>query len=313
MPLPLRLLPPLSPPSHNSGVNTAATLTLRDRWSLYLDLIRWDRPQGWLLLLWPTLMALWIAAQGFPGWHLLAVFTAGTILMRSAGCAVNDFADKDFDRHVERTAQRPLTSGRISVKEVVLIGVVLALISFALVLTTNAATVALSFGALAVTIVYPFTKRFFAMPQAVLGVAYAFGIPMAFTAVLNEIPPVMWWLLAGKLAWVIAYDTEYAMVDRNDDLKIGIRTSAITLGRFDVAGVMTLYALCIASWWQAGQLAGLGWLFDLSLCVAASQALYHYTLIKGRERLACFKAFRLNHWLGFSVWVGVAADLALRG
>ncbi len=313
MPLPLRLLPPLSPPSHNSGVNTAATLTLRDRWSLYLDLIRWDRPQGWLLLLWPTLMALWIAAQGFPGWHLLAVFTAGTILMRSAGCAVNDFADKDFDRHVERTAQRPLTSGRISVKEVVLIGVVLALISFALVLTTNAYTVALSFGALAVTIVYPFTKRFFAMPQAVLGVAYAFGIPMAFTAVLNEIPPVMWWLLAGKLAWVIAYDTEYAMVDRNDDLKIGIRTSAITLGRFDVAGVMTLYALCIASWWQAGQLAGLGWVYDLSLCVAAVQALYHYTLIKGRERLACFKAFRLNHWLGFSVWVGVAADLALRG
>lgn len=313
MPLPLRLLPPLSPPSHNSGVNTAATLTLRDRWSLYLDLIRWDRPQGWLLLLWPTLMALWIAAQGFPGWHLLAVFTAGTILMRSAGCAVNDFADKDFDRHVERTAQRPLTSGRISAKEVILIGVVLALISFALVLTTNAATVALSFGALAVTIVYPFTKRFFAMPQAVLGVAYAFGIPMAFTAVLNEIPPVMWWLLAGKLAWVIAYDTEYAMVDRNDDLKIGIRTSAITLGRFDVAGVMTLYALCIASWWQAGQLAGLGWVYDLSLCVAAVQALYHYTLIKGRERLACFKAFRLNHWLGFSVWVGVAADLALRG
>ncbi|TXI97248.1 MAG: 4-hydroxybenzoate octaprenyltransferase, partial [Aquabacterium sp.] len=164
---------------------------MRDRWSLYLDLIRWDRPQGWLLLLWPTLMALWIAAQGFPGWHLLAVFTAGTILMRSAGCAVNDFADKDFDRHVERTAQRPLTSGRISVKEVVLIGVVLALISFALVLTTNTATVALSFGALAVTIVYPFTKRFFAIPQAVLGVAYAFGIPMAFTAVLNEIPPVV--------------------------------------------------------------------------------------------------------------------------
>jgi 4-hydroxybenzoate polyprenyltransferase len=293
-------------------VNTAATLTLRDRWSLYLDLIRWDRPQGWLLLLWPTLMALWIAAQGFPGWHLLAVFTAGTILMRSAGCAVNDFADKDFDRHVERTAQRPLTSGRISVKEVILIGVVLALISFALVLTTNKATVALSFGALAVTIVYPFTKRFFAMPQAVLGVAYAFGIPMAFTAVLNEVPPVMWWLLAGKLAWVIAYDTEYAMVDRDDDLKIGIRTSAITLGRFDVAGVMTLYALCIACWWQAGQWAGLGWVYDLSLVVAAAQALYHYTLIRGRERLACFKAFRLNHWLGFSVWVGVAADLALR-
>ncbi len=294
-------------------MNAAASLTLRDRWSLYLDLIRWDRPQGWLLLLWPTLVALWIAARGFPGWHLLTVFTLGTILMRSAGCAVNDFADKDFDRHVERTAQRPLTSGRISVKEVVLVGVVLALISFALVLTTNASTVALSFGALAVTILYPFTKRFFAMPQAVLGVAYAFGIPMAFTAVLNALPPVVWWLLAGKLAWVIAYDTEYAMVDREDDLKIGIRTSAITLGRFDVLGVMTLYAACIACWWQAGQLAGLGWVFTLSLGAAAAQALHHYTLIKDRERLACFKAFRLNHWLGFSVWVGVAADLALRG
>ena len=305
---PLHLQHPAS--RHNSGVNTSATLTLRDRWSLYLDLIRWDRPQGWLLLLWPTLAALWIAAQGFPGWHLLTVFTVGTILMRSAGCAVNDFADKDIDRHVERTAQRPLTSGRISVKEVVLIGVVLALASFALVLTTNAYTVALSFGALAVTILYPFTKRFFAMPQAVLGVAYSFGIPMAFTAVLNDIPPVAWWLLAGKLAWVIAYDTEYAMVDRNDDLKIGVRTSAITLGRFDVLGVMVLYTVCLACWWQAGRLAGLGWLYNVALLVATAQALHHYLLIKGRERLACFKAFRLNHWLGLTVWVGVAADLA---
>lgn len=253
-----------------------------------------------------------MAAGGFPGWHLLGVFSLGTILMRSAGCAVNDYADKDFDRHVERTANRPLTSGRISGKEVLLIGLVLALISFALVLTTNAYTVVLSFGALAVAVFYPFTKRFFAMPQAVLGVAYSFGIPMAFTAVLNDVPPVVGWLLAGNLAWVIAYDTEYAMVDRNDDLKIGMRTSAITLGRYDVVTVMAMYAVTIACWWQAGRLMGLGSTYHVGLTVAAAQALYHYTLIKGRERLPCFKAFGLNHWLGFTVWVGVALDLAQR-
>ncbi|MFZ4552816.1 MAG: 4-hydroxybenzoate octaprenyltransferase [Aquabacterium sp.] len=287
-------------------------LTWRDRWSLYLDLIRWDRPQGWLLLLWPTLLALWIAAQGFPGWHLLIVFTLGTILMRSAGCAVNDFADKDFDLHVARTAARPLTSGRISTKEALLVGAALALVSFALVLTTNGYTIALSFGALAVAIFYPFTKRFFAMPQAVLGVAYSFGIPMAFSAVQDHIPAVVGWLLLGKLCWVLAYDTEYAMVDREDDLKIGIRTSAITLGRFDVAGIMAFYAVCLLAWYQAGRLSGLGVWFNLGLLVAAIQAVYHYTLIRHRDRLSCFKAFRLNHWLGLAVWAGAALDLALR-
>jgi 4-hydroxybenzoate polyprenyltransferase len=281
---------------------------------LYLDLIRWDRPQGWLLLLWPTWMALWLAAGGFPGWHLLGVFTAGTILMRSAGCAVNDVADRDVDRHVARTAQRPITSGRLSVKEALAVGAALSLVAFALVLTTNVPTIVWSFGALAVTVFYPFTKRFFAMPQAVLGVAFSFGIPMAFTAVQGEVPAVVGWLLLGNLAWVLAYDTEYAMVDRNDDLKIGIRTSAITLGRFDVAGVMAFYALCIGCWAIAGIQMGLngGW-YALGLAAAGAQALYHGWLIRGRAREACFQAFRLNHWLGMTVWLGVAAEAALPG
>ncbi|TDP81044.1 4-hydroxybenzoate polyprenyltransferase [Aquabacterium commune] len=286
-------------------------LTLRDRWALYLDLIRWSRPQGWLLLLWPTLAALWLASDGIPSVHMLAVFTLGTILMRSAGCAVNDVADRDFDRHVQRTAQRPITSGRLSVKEALAVGGVLTLASFALVLTTNVRTIAWSVGALAVTILYPFTKRFFAMPQAVLGVAFSFGIPMAFAAVQDQVPPVAWWLVAGNLAWVLAYDTEYAMVDRNDDLKIGMRTSAITLGRFDVAGVMGFYALCLACWWQAGQLLHLGWPWSLALGVAAAQAVWHGWLIRGRERERCFQAFRLNHWLGLTVWLGAVLDRAL--
>lgn len=284
------------------------TLTLRDRWSLYLDLVRWNRPQGWLLLLWPTYVALWLAAGGFPGWHLLLVFTLGTILMRSAGCAVNDVADKDFDLHVQRTAQRPITSGRISVKEALGVGAVLSLLAFALVLTTNTLTIALSFGALAVTIIYPYTKRFFSMPQAVLGVAFSFGIPMAYAAIQQQVPAVVWWLVVGNLAWVLAYDTEYAMVDRNDDLKIGIRTSAITLGRFDVIGVMGFYALCLACWYHVGQLSGRGVFYELSLAVAAGQALWHGWLIKSRVREDCFKAFRLNHWLGLTVWLGVVAD-----
>lgn len=294
-------------------MKTSAPLTLRDRWSLYLDLIRWNRPQGWLLLLWPTLMAMWLAAGGFPGWHLLLVFTLGTILMRSAGCAVNDVADKDFDLHVQRTAQRPITSGKLSVKESLAVGGVLALVSFALVLTTNVFTIGLSFGALAITILYPFTKRFFSMPQAVLGLAFSFGIPMAFAAIQNQVPSVVWWLMVGNLGWVLAYDTEYAMVDRNDDLKIGIRTSAITLGRFDVVGVMAFYALCVGCWFVAGQQAGRGWIYNLSLLAAAGQALWHGWLIKDRDRERCFRAFRLNHWLGLTVWLGLVADTLVSG
>ena len=277
----------------------------RPRLSLYLDLVRWNRPAGSYLLLWPTLSALWIAARGFPGWHLLAVFTLGTFLMRSAGCAVNDVADSDFDKHVERTANRPVTSGAVSTKEALLLGAGLALLAFLLVLTTNPATIAWSFVALAVSIFYPFTKRFFSMPQAVLGVAFSFGIPMAFAAVRGEVPALAWWLLLGNLFWVLAYDTEYAMVDRDDDLLIGIKTSAITLGRFDVAGVMLCYGAYLGVWAVLGQSVGLRWPYFAALGVAAAIAGWHYTLIRTRSREGCFRAFRLNHWVGFVVFVGV--------
>ena len=281
------------------------------RLALYLDLIRWDRPAGSYLLLWPTLSALWIAAGGFPGWHLLIVFTLGTFLMRSAGCAVNDVADRDFDRHVKRTAQRPVTSGAVSVKEALWLGATLALIAFALVLTTNVATVEWSFAALAVSIAYPFTKRFFSMPQAVLGVAFSFGIPMAFAAVRGEVPALGWWLLIGNLFWVIAYDTEYAMVDRDDDLRIGIRTSAITLGRFDVAGVMLCYGVYLAVWALLGVQLRFGWPYFAGIAAGVAIAAWHFTLVRERTRDGCFRAFRVNHWLGFAIFAGVLIDRML--
>jgi 4-hydroxybenzoate polyprenyltransferase len=279
---------------------------------LYLDLIRWNRPAGWLLLLWPTLGALWFAAGGWPGWHLLVVFTLGTFLMRSAGCCVNDVADRDFDRHVKRTAQRPVTSGAMSVKEALGLGVVLALAAFGLVLTTNRTTVLWSFAALAITLIYPFAKRFVSVPQAVLGIAFSFGIPMAFAAVQSAVPVFAAWLLAGNLFWVLAYDTEYAMVDRDDDLKIGMKTSAITFGRFDVAAVMASYAIFLAVWTWAGASNSLGTLFYAGIAVAAVQALWHWRLIRERTREGCFKAFRLNHWLGFTVFAGIVAGYAVR-
>jgi 4-hydroxybenzoate polyprenyltransferase len=293
------------------------------RVALYLDLIRWNRPAGWLLLLWPTLSALWIAADGWPGWHLLIVFTLGTVLMRSAGCCVNDVADREFDKHVKRTAQRPVTSGRVAVKEALLLGIALALLAFGLVLTTNAAAIQLSFLALAVALIYPYAKRVVAMPQAVLGVAFSFGVPMAFAAVLGgqswgwqalvaAVPSAAWWLLLGNLFWVLAYDTEHAMVDRDDDLRIGMKTSAITLGRFDVAAVMLFYAVYLISWAALGLSLGLGRVFLCGIGVAALQALWHFSLIRSRTRDGCFKAFRLNHWLGFVVFVGVALDFAWR-
>ena len=279
---------------------------LRDKLALYLQLIRWDRPAGWLLLLWPTLSALWVAARGFPGWHLLTVFTLGTILMRSAGCCLNDVADRDFDKHVKRTAQRPVTRGAVSVKEALTLGAVLALLAFCLVLTTNAATIAWSFAALAVTIIYPYAKRFFAMPQAVLGVAFSFGIPMAFASVQSSVPLLAWVLLLGNLFWVLAYDTEYAMVDRDDDLKIGMKTSAITLGRFDVAAILVFYALYLAIWCTLLPGYRNAPPFMAAIALAAIQALWHGWLIRTRSREGCFKAFRLNHWLGFTVFAGIA-------
>ena len=278
---------------------------MREKISLYLDLIRWNRPAGWLLLLWPTLSALWVASGGFPGWHLLAVFTLGTILMRSAGCCLNDVADRDFDKHVKRTAERPVTSGRIGVKEALLLGAVLALIAFMLVLTLRTETIAWSFVAMAVAVAYPYAKRFVAMPQAVLGVAFSFGIPMAFASVTGEVPSIAWALLLGNLFWVLAYDTEYAMVDRDDDLRIGMKTSAITLGQWDVAAVMFFYAAFVGVWGVVLN-ASEKPLLLVGLAVAALQAAWHFWLIKDRTRDGCFKAFRLNHWVGFAAFVGVA-------
>ena len=278
---------------------------MREKISLYLDLIRWNRPAGWLLLLWPTLSALWVASGGFPGWHLLFVFTLGTILMRSAGCCLNDVADRDFDKHVKRTAERPVTSGRIGVKEALILGAVLAMLAFGLVLTLRPETMAWSFAAMAVAVAYPYAKRFVAMPQAVLGVAFSFGIPMAFAAVTGEVPSIAWALLLGNLFWVLAYDTEYAMVDRDDDLRIGMKTSAITLGQWDVAAVMFFYAAFVGVWGVVLN-ASEKPLLLVGLAVAALQAAWHFWLIKDRTRDGCFKAFRLNHWVGFAAFVGVA-------
>ena len=286
---------------------------MNNRLSLYLQLIRWDRPAGWLLLLWPTLSALWLASHGFPGWHLLTVFTLGTFLMRSAGCCLNDVADRDFDRHVKRTAQRPVTSGKLPAKEALAVGAVLALCAFGLVLTTNITAIAWSFAALAIAIIYPFAKRYVAMPQAVLGVAFSFGIPMAFAAVQSRVPPLAWVLLLGNLFWVIAYDTEYAMVDRDDDLKIGMKTSAITFGRFDVLAVLISYVLYLFIWLNVivAQLnRAQEAIYFIAFGLALAQALWHIWLIRKRQRDDCFKAFRLNHWLGFTVFAGIAASYA---
>ncbi len=282
------------------------------RIALYLDLIRWNRPAGWLLLLWPTLGALWVAAGGFPGWHLLLVFTFGTFLMRSAGCCINDVADRKFDRHVKRTANRPVTTGAVSVKEALMLGAVLALLAFALVLTTNAVTIAWSFAALAITLAYPYAKRLVSMPQAVLGVAFSFGIPMAFTAVQASVPLLAWILLLGNLFWVLAYDTEYAMVDRDDDLRIGMKTSAITLGRFDVPVIMLSYLIFVISWDISLMPYVQGKAFYVAVTLAFAQVAWHYTLIRSREREGCFQAFRLNHWLGFTLFAGIALSYALQ-
>ena len=289
---------------------SAPTPPPRSKLSLYLDLIRWNRPAGWLVLLWPTLSALWLAAGGFPGWHLLAVFVAGTILMRSAGCCVNDVADREFDRHVKRTAQRPVTTGQVGVREALALGAALAFIAFLLVLTTTWVAVGWSFPALAVAIAYPFAKRWVSMPQAVLGVAFSFGIPMAYAAVHGRVPAQAWLLLAGNLFWVLAYDTEYAMVDRDDDLKIGMKTSAITLGRRDVAAIMGFYAAYLSIWLWIGARQAPAAILYVAFGLAAAQALWHYTLIRDRTREGCFTAFKQNHWLGATVFAGIALALA---
>ncbi len=286
--------------------------SLQSRLALYLDLIRWSRPAGWLLLLWPTLGALWVAAGGFPGWHLLVVFVLGTILMRSAGCCINDVADREFDKHVKRTAGRPVTTGAVSVREALVVGAALALLALALVLTTNTLTVGMACAALAITLAYPYAKRYVSMPQAVLGVAFGMGIPMAFAAVRGDVPLLAWVLMLGNLFWVLAYDTEYAMVDRDDDLRLGIKTSAITLGVWDVPVVMLCYLTFITIWALSLMMYVYSTIFYIAIMAALAQVAWHFMLIRARTREGCFKAFRQNHWLGFAVFAGIAASYAVQ-
>ncbi|HUP30287.1 MAG TPA: 4-hydroxybenzoate octaprenyltransferase [Usitatibacter sp.] len=282
------------------------------RLDAYEKLLRLDKPIGILLLLWPTLWALWIASFGWPDRMVLWIFVLGTVLMRSAGCAMNDVADRHFDAQVERTRGRPLATGAIRTWEALAIAAGLALCAFALVWSLNRLTIQLSFVALAIAIVYPFTKRFFWMPQAFLGLAFGFGIPMAFAALLNQVPPVAWALLAANVFWTIAYDTEYAMVDRDDDRRIGIRTAAILFGRFDVAAVMACHAIFIGmlAWIGVGQ--GYGMLYYGGIAVAAALAAYQFLLIRGRSREGCFQAFKHNNWVGAAVFAGLVLEHGAR-
>jgi 4-hydroxybenzoate polyprenyltransferase len=280
------------------------------RLDAYERLIRLDKPIGTLLLLWPTLWALWLAADGSPGSRLVVIFMAGTLLMRSAGCAVNDYADRHFDPHVERTRMRPLAARDIAPWEALVVSAVLALAAFGLVLYLNRFALALSFLGLAIAATYPYAKRVVALPQAYLGIAFGFGIPMAYAAIQEALPLECWLLLAANVFYAFAYDTEYAMVDRDDDAKLGIRTSALTLGRWDVTGVMASYGLMLALLVLVGALRGLGWPYYLGLALAGAMMLYHWTLIRDRSREGCFKAFRHNNWVGAAVFAGLAASLA---
>lgn len=283
---------------------------LRERLDLYERLMRLDKPIGILLLLWPTLWGLWLSALGRPDWRVVWIFVLGTVLMRSAGCVINDLADRDFDPHVARTSQRPLAAGQVSTREALLLFVVLVGGAVVVVLPLRSwLLAALCVAALFLAASYPFTKRFLAIPQAYLGVAFGFGIPMAYAAQLGTVPTEAWCLLLANVLWAVAYDTEYAMVDRADDLKIGIRTSAITFGSFDVAAVMLCYALALGLIAAVGYGLGLGVFFYAGLVVAGAIAGYHYTLIRERSPARCFKAFLHNNWLGASVFAGIAVDL----
>ena len=277
----------------------------------YERLVRLDKPIGILLLVWPTLWALWLAVRGMPQPWVLWLFILGTIVTRSAGCAVNDFADRRFDAEVKRTRERPLASGEIKPWEAIVVAGVLGIAAFAIVLQFNRLTIILAFVAVAIAIVYPFLKRFFWMPQAWLGVAFGFGIPMAFAAETGALPPLAWAILAANIVWTIAYDTEYAMVDRDDDVRIGMKTSAILFGRHDVAMVMACYALFIVIMAAIGVWQEYGALYFAGLAVAAAIAWYHYRLIRTRTREGCFKAFLHNNWLGGALFVGIAAHYAV--
>jgi 4-hydroxybenzoate polyprenyltransferase len=283
-----------------------------ERLSLYLQLTRLNRPIGILLLLWPTLWGVWIAGSGHPSLHIVLIFVLGTVLMRSAGCAINDYADRNFDKHVQRTRNRPVTSGRIAPREALWLAASLALLALLLILPLNRLTLLLSIPALLLAASYPYTKRFLAIPQAWLGIAFGFGIPMAFAAQQGSVPPVAWLLLIANVFWAIAYDTEYAMVDRDDDIHLGIHSAALLFGKYDVAAVMACYVITLILLVVAGQMVSFGWTYYLGLLIAGGIALYHYRLIKSRQREACFKAFLHNNWLGAAVFAGIALDHLIR-
>jgi 4-hydroxybenzoate polyprenyltransferase len=287
-------------------------MNITERLHLYIQLTRLHRPIGILLLLWPTLWAVWIASKGHPSWLVLIIFTLGTVLMRSAGCAVNDYADRHIDKHVKRTQDRPLTSGRVSERETLWLAIVLALTAFALILPLNPLTWVLAFPAVFLAASYPFTKRFFAIPQAYLGIAFGFGIPMAFAATLGHVPPVAWVLLLANVFWAIAYDTEYAMVDRDDDIHLDIHSSALFFGKYDVIAVMVCYHLTLLLLAVAGLMADLGQLYFVGLIIAEGIAWHHYSLIKERSRDKCFAAFLHNNWFGAAVFAGVVGDYLVR-
>ena len=284
------------------------SVSWRQRLRLYYLLVRADKPIGILLLLWPTLWAMWAAGEGSPTWWVVGIFVAGTALMRSAGCAINDYFDRDFDLHVARTQARVLTTGQIRPGEALAVAIVLALVSFCLVLPLNALTIKLAFAGAFLAASYPLMKRFFAIPQAYLGIAFGFGIPMGFAALQDTIPAAAWIMLAANIAWAIAYDTEYAMVDRPDDLRLGLKTSAITFGRWDVAMVALFYALTLALLALAGSMLGYGWPYALGLAGAGAIALLHLWWIRHREARACFRAFLHNTWFGFAVFAGIFAQ-----
>jgi len=287
-------------------------MRLAERFALYLRLTRLNRPIGIMLLLWPTLWGVWIAGNGRPEWHIVLIFVLGTVLMRSAGCAFNDYADRDFDKHVQRTKDRPVTSGLVSPREALWVSIFLSLLAFLLILPLNSLTLLMSFPAVFLATSYPFTKRFLVLPQAYLGIAFGFGIPMAFAAQQSIVPSVAWLLLTANVFWAIAYDTEYAMVDRDDDIRIGIHSSALLLGNHDVSAVMCCYAITLALLGIAGQIIGSGWVYYCGLTIAAGISIYHYSLIRLRQREGCFKAFLHNNWLGAVVFLGIAADYLIR-
>ncbi|MGO8754369.1 MAG: 4-hydroxybenzoate octaprenyltransferase [Gallionellaceae bacterium] len=286
-------------------------MSFATRIGLYFQLMRLHRPIGILLLLWPTLWGVWIAGLGHPDWRIAAIFVLGTVLMRSAGCAINDYADRDFDRHVKRTQDRPITSGQLAPSEALWLAAGLSILGLLLILPLNALTVLLSFPAVLLAASYPFAKRFLAIPQAYLGVAFGFGIPMAFAAQLNEVPEVAWWLLLANIFWCIAYDTEYAMVDRDDDIQLGIHSSALLFGRHDVLAIMVCYICALAILATVGYTQHLGIAYYFGILAASGIAVYHYNLIRHRQREDCFKAFLHNTWFGASIFAGIVLGYAM--